>query len=210
MSCDLKEWARQFQLPPGGSWGDQPVDLWNASRELHLAPLFEAMGLDVGVEVGVEAGKYSEVLLLANPRLHLTGVDAWVTYNGYRDYVKPETIAAFYEQAHARLAPYADRCTLVQAYSMDAVRACPPESIDFVYIDGNHTFDYVMSDIIEWAWRVRPGGIVAGHDYSLRRPSRKYAVIEATHAYTKAHGITEWYLVGGQRNEMRSWFWVKP
>jgi predicted O-methyltransferase YrrM len=71
--------------------------------------------------------------------------------------------------------------------SMDAVDDIPDNSLDFVFIDANHAFDYVMLDLIYWTKKVRPGGIVSGDDYFH---FKKAGVVEAVDAYTKAHGIT--------------------
>ena len=37
--------------------------------------------------------------------------------------------------------------------------------LDWVFIDANHNYDYVRADIAAWTPKVRPGGIIAGHDY---------------------------------------------
>jgi predicted O-methyltransferase YrrM len=70
--------------------------------------------------------------------------------------------------------------------SMEAVEEFEKESLDFVFIDSNHSFDYVMEDLIEWSKRVRKGGIISGDDYFH---FRKAGVIEAVDTYTRVHGI---------------------
>lgn len=69
---------------------------------------------------------------------------------------------------------------------MEAVKRFKNGSLDFVYIDANHSFNYVMQDLTEWSKKVRVGGIVSGDDYYH---FRKAGVIEAVNAYTKAHSI---------------------
>jgi SAM-dependent methyltransferase len=69
---------------------------------------------------------------------------------------------------------------------MEAVLDFPYESIDFVYIDGSHEFDYIMCDIIEWGRRVKKGGIISGHDYHNARWS---AVERAVNIYAQEHQI---------------------
>jgi hypothetical protein len=39
------------------------------------------------------------------------------------------------------------------------------ESVDFVYIDGNHQYSSVSEDIITWLPKVKNKGILCGHDY---------------------------------------------
>ena len=49
-------------------------------------------------------------------------------------------------------------------------------ALDFIYIDGNHKYEYVKKDISDALKVVKEGGIIAGHDYiSLK----KFGVVEA-------------------------------
>ena len=185
-----------------------PIDLLTATRN-DLAVLFGEMNLTVGVELGVESGKFSETLLSSNPALRLTSIDGWTAYRGYRDHVSQSKMDGFYADAKERLKKFGDRTTLMKNYSMDAVKKFAPGQLDFVYLDGNHSFDYVMQDIIEWSKRVRSGGIVAGHDF-IRRLNEPVHVIQATQVYTYCHWISPWFTVGGATKETRSFFWVKP
>jgi hypothetical protein len=75
-----------------------------------------------------------------------------------------------------------------------------------------------MDDIIQWEKKVRPGGIVAGHDYVRGHPKRPTVlrVIEAVNWYTELKPIKTWFLIGTQakvegqiRDTSRSWFWIK-
>ena len=52
---------------------------------------------------------------------------------------------------------------------MGAISQFEDNSLDFVYIDGNHAYDYVLEDCREWSKKVRHGGIVSGHDYTTRK-----------------------------------------
>jgi hypothetical protein len=60
-----------------------------------------------------------------------------------------------------------------------------------------------MSDLIFWAKKVRPGGLIIGHDYY---PFFRAGVMTAVDAYVKAHNIHDWYVT---REKEPSWFWVK-
>ena len=40
-----------------------------------------------------------------------------------------------------------------------------PDGLDFVYIDGNHAEPFVREDITNYYTKVRPGGILGGHDF---------------------------------------------
>ncbi len=177
-----------------------PIQL-DISREVEFPVLLQELGFRVGVEIGVEQGKFSETLCKANPNLKLYSIDPWEAYMRGSHVVPQDKLNRYFAEALERLKPY--NCEIIRRYSLDMVRKFKPNTLDFVYIDGNHEFEYVMQDIIEWAKRVRPGGMVAGHDYYHFRLA---GVVEAVNAYTDAHGIKEWFVTGEKE---ASWFWVK-
>lgn len=50
--------------------------------------------------------------------------------------------------------------------SVDAAKLFDDKSLDFVFIDANHKYDYVSADIAAWFPKVKSGGIISGHDYN--------------------------------------------
>jgi predicted O-methyltransferase YrrM len=177
-----------------------PVHLpWVPRRELYA--LCEQLRLDQGVEIGVLRGLNSHAMLEANPRLTLLCVDPWKAYEDYPDYRRQSRLDGFHAQTKATLEPYADRVAIVRDFSEHAVRGVPLRSLDFAYVDGNHYFDPAMLDLIEWSRRVRPGGLMAAHDYFTWPNKPHMQVVEAVDAYRTAHRITQWFTVGGQAHE---------
>jgi glycosyltransferase involved in cell wall biosynthesis/predicted O-methyltransferase YrrM len=162
-------------------------------HRVDVSKLIGLMGLRKGAEIGVAGGQHSELMLQTIPDCELLCVDTWGT-SWSKKLERP---------ARKRLEPYG--ATIVKAESVDAARSVPDESLDFVYIDADHTFDHCMEDLIAWGRKVRSGGIVAGHDYD--RPHKK-GVVPAVDAYTKAHRIQEWFLTDQKREA--SYMWVKP
>lgn len=189
-----------------------PVELKGVGRAT-LPLLFASCGFTRGAEIGVFEGAFSEDLCRANPALHLVGVDAWQPWKGYIDHTKPQTLAAAESKARERLAPYT--CTLIKAFSTDAAPGIPDASLDFVYIDACHSYEHVCMDLFAWVPKVRPGGIVSGHDYAQFRDRLQIRVVEAIDGYTKAKRIHPWFLLsrrktvpGEFKEHARSWFWV--
>lgn len=172
-----------------------------------LPEIFLAVGYRLGAEIGVEKGRYSARLCEKIPGLKLFSIDAWAAYKGYREHVSQSKLDSFYLNAQARVAEY--DCELIRKYSMDAVKDFEDESLDFVYIDGNHDFKNVANDIVEWQKKVRVGGIVSGHDYRRHKPHHTYRchVVDVVNAYTYAHRISPWFVLCGDKSP--SWFWVK-
>lgn len=181
-----------------------PVRIKGFRRE-HLAQTFAEFDMSFGAEIGVAEGKFSEVLLASNPALRLICADLWATYYSQQRKLKDDAMQDWaWDEAHKRLEPYGERVTWMRMPSDQAAGHIPDGSLDFVYIDADHTFDWVMLDLIYWSRKVRPGGIISGHDYYRFRGA---GVVPAVDAYTHAHGITEWYVC--DEREV-SFLWVKP
>lgn len=194
--------------------GVSPRDIPDVGRD-DLAQLFSRLNFTRGVEVGTERGLYAEVLCQSNPRLRLTCVDPYLAYRGYREHRSQNRINGFYREAQTRLAPY--NCKFLRLPSIDAAAHFADESLDFVYIDGNHGLLWVIQDLCYWVPKVRRGGIVSGHDFIQRRHTG-YAmhVVQAMHAYTQSFGIDPWFVLGRKaclegevRDKPRSWMWVR-
>ena len=60
-----------------------------------------------------------------------------------------------------------DRFKLYRSSSEFVAPIIPDESIDAIYIDGDHTYEGVINDIILWKDKVKKGGIIVGDDYPL-------------------------------------------
>lgn len=171
-----------------------------------LASLFHELEMTTGAEIGVESGIYSEVLLQANPNLKLYSVDAWKAYRDYREHVTQEKIDGFFEATKQKLSQFGKRSEIVRAFSADAAKNIEKESLDFVYIDGNHAFEYVVADLAAWVPKVRKGGIISGHDY-FRSKSGPYHVVHAVWGWTQAYNVKPWFVARGDHTA--SWLWVK-
>ena len=195
---DTAKWLHE-NLNPDGS--KAPVQLEEFTRK-NLAGLFQTLGYSYGAEIGVAGGFHSKQICEQVSGVRLLCIDTWKVYKGLRHTLKQEKYDWCLETAQENLAPY--NAEIIQAFSMDAVRDVELESLDFVYIDGNHSFDYVMQDIIEWSKRVRRGGIVSGHDYYRFRNA---GIVPAVNVYAYMHHIKEWFLTSEKKE--KSFFWVK-
>ena len=207
--------AQYFHAPETSE--SLPIEIPGVNRD-ELPKLFTSLGFTRGAEIGVWTGDYSRRLLDANPDLHLYAVDPWLIYRDYRDNNQQSRIEEKYQEALAGFAPYGDRVTVIRKPSADAAEDIPYASLDFVYIDGNHAYEYVAMDLALWGRRVRPGGIVSGHDYYHFKQPAWCHVVEAVHGYTTAMRVNPWYVLGTRRearnsvlqHRYRSFCWVNP
>lgn len=163
----------------------------------NLTHMFAAMGLNIGAEIGTRYGAYAVELCKANPNLHLYCVDPWIAYHN----ISQQRQNIIHKSALENLADY--NVTIIRKQSMEALADFGNETLDFVFIDGNHMFDYACADIIFWSWKVRKGGIVAVHDYMAGHGA---GVMKAVDAYTHCHNIRPWFVT---RESVPTVFWVK-
>lgn len=154
-------------------------------HRLALADYFAKQGFKVGAEIGVWSGYYSEILCKAIPNLKLYCIDSWTPYAGY-GFSDRHGYSTILTEVTEKLKPY--NCVLIKKFSMDAVKDFKDESLDFVYIDGNHEYKYVQEDIREWTKKVKKGGIVSGHDYYKTKRGNT-GVIRAVDEYVKENNL---------------------
>lgn len=193
-----------------------PFEIPDASRD-DLPNFFAEMGYKVGAEIGVYKGEFSEKL--AKTGLKLFAVDPWRIYKDYSNPRGQERLDFQYEHTKRVLAPYPN-CTIVRKTSMEAIEDFPDASLDFVYIDANHEFRYIAEDLVEWTKKVKPGGIVSGHDYFFTKSHTNevfWHVAYVLNAYVQAYSIPNWYIIGSKnpvpnekRDKWRSWMFIKP
>jgi hypothetical protein len=184
-----------------------PIELRDFHRN-DLAQLFAELEFKRGAEIGVAEGKYSEVLLKANPDCELLLVDPWHAYSDNPQNKSIEKNKYAYNETVRRTKDYPN-VRLDMRFSMDAVRDVGETTLDWVYIDGHHSYPYVMCDIVEWAKRVRSGGIVALDDvYKLDEARWGAGPMEAIYDYTRAMRINPWFLIDAHKSVDA--FFVKP
>ena len=117
----------------------------------------------VGVEVGVEAGKFSSVILTRGKVAHLYSIDPYLPFPGY---FTPEQAEDFFRQATNLLSAFFPRNTLLRQDGREAAPRFPDESLDFVYIDSSHELQETLQEMKLWWPKLKSGGILSGHDYA--------------------------------------------
>jgi hypothetical protein len=153
-----------------------------------------------GAEIGVYRGRMSEQLLLFRDNLFLYMVDSWAPaaaqsphYQATGDWsaLADEAMQqAVYVEACQRTERYANRRRVLRLESELAANQVENYSLDFVFIDADHSYEGVQRDITIWLPKVKSGGWLSGHDYgTVPHPGVKQAVDEFVAA--KAHAVLE-------------------
>lgn len=140
-----------------------------------------------GAEIGVSEGENAKSILkeLNIDKLYL--IDIW---GGHKIVHYKELITHFKTEK---------RVEIIKRSSSIAVEQFKDNSLDFVYIDANHSYLEVYHDIEIWSKKVKEGGIVAGHDVL-----NILSVLEAVSDYCKDNQIIfylnlpDWYFMKGE------------
>lgn len=128
-----------------------------------LASLAAAQGWKRGAELGVDKGILFHLLLESVPDLTLIGVD-----------VCPDPQKR--EKCERIAAKFSDRAQLHVMTTREASALVPNYSLDFVFIDADHSEAAVTDDIAHWRKKVKSGGWLGGHDYNAKFPGVMAAV----------------------------------
>jgi hypothetical protein len=154
-------------------------------KESELAWLYEtARSLPPGsriVEVGCWKGRSTVALcegLSASTGSLLWAVDTFLGDPGVAHTVGDFDPAAVASAFEANTAGY-ESLTLLRAESTQAAAAFEDGSLEWVFIDADHTYGAVIEDIRTWSPKLRPGGLISGHDFGL---------IDVSNAVTESFG----------------------
>jgi len=132
----------------------------------------------IGAEIGVHLGEFSSLILsVAKPRkLHLIDpwkyvpdpTYQWSLYGG--EHVTQHDMDARHALVLSKFAREiaAGTVEVHRQRSTSAASHLNDDELDFVYIDGDHTYDAVSQDLKAFFPKLKQGGLIIGDDYHLR------------------------------------------
>ena len=147
-----------------------------------------------GVEIGVWKGNLSWRLLASNKNIFLYMVDPWKASEEGDSYLNTDDTIAFYTQkqhdeamqmAIDAVNQFRDRCEILRMTSLEAAKRFDDLSLDFVFIDGDHSYEGCSLDISLWYPKLKVGGLLSGHDYV---DEKGYGVIQAVDEFIASIG----------------------
>lgn len=115
----------------------------------------------VGAEIGVASGDNALSICEELNIKKLFLIDPYIPYSDggvITQYVDSCNIAV------RKLEKYKDKLEFIKLSSDEAVGKIS-EELDFVYVDGNHSYEFVLNDIEKYIQLLKPDGIIGGHDY---------------------------------------------
>jgi len=164
----------------------------------------------VAAEIGVAQGDFASVLLAkcAPQKLHL--IDPWdaeegdlagktlagvVAARGTGGAAPPPRKAG--AEANRKFQAIQDRfkgdarIDFRRQFSYRAAPSFPDKHFDFVYLDGDHRYEYVLRDLVDYAAKIKDDGLILGHDFfeNTFAAEENYAVVGAVNAFLARSGF---------------------
>jgi hypothetical protein len=129
----------------------------------------------IGAELGVWKGQMSMELLKQHKDLFLYLVDRWQVppegdsyYQGSRVMARSsqEDFDRCFHLACQSVIPYSDRCKILKMTTIEASEYIDDNSLDFIFVDSDHSYIGVTNDLTYWTPKLKKGAILSGHDFN--------------------------------------------
>jgi predicted O-methyltransferase YrrM len=144
-------------------------------------------------EIGVWKGYFSIEMLNHSRIGKLFLVDAWKPQPSYNDPLTDTDHEANLSECkhHIRGHLASGRVVIVRGTSVEVAandRTIPP--LDAVYIDADHSYEACGADLVAWSKRLKPDGVILGHDYTENEQAKKwnFGVIPAVRDFCANYG----------------------
>ena len=143
------------------------------NRRWHaITRLIQKHGYTKGAELGVWDARCFKHLVNVNKNLHMIGVDL---YQAQPDNPGPEKWTPgenghmwahdeYFADVMKFCEQHPERTTFIRDYTTEAAKLVEDDSLDFIFIDADHSEAGVRGDIDSWTPKVRSGGMIIGHD----------------------------------------------
>ena len=150
-----------------------------------------------------EIGTFSMLKELNIKKLYI--IDPYEYHEKYKDRENDKNekvLSDAFKIAKKRLKNYSSKIVFIKRYSNEAIKDIP--LCDFVYIDGNHTYEFVKEDIQNYFLKLNSDGILAGHDITNKKFNQDIvrAVIEFSYKNKLVPFVsrTDWWIL--KRNKI--------
>jgi len=153
----------------------------------------------VGCELGVFAGEFAESLVRLQPK-ELTLIDSWFSENGLlfsgdvdgnnglslsQEYLYKLVVSRFGNAPHVKI---------LRGWTYDMISQIPDKSLDYVYIDADHSYEGMKRDLKLIQIKLKPDGLLMGHDYEMNfakaKISWKFGVQQAVDEFCQQTDYT--------------------
>jgi len=168
----ITNWQSQHNYPPvtelraNSKW---PVHDENVVSIFPLVEVIRALGTNlVGCELGTHVGTSAIYLLehVENIHTHIC-IDPYISYNDAPGMAMPQDFYDYVKSVWDKNRElYPERILFIHDTSDAASNMIEDSSLDYVFVDGNHSYEFTLRDLENYWPKVKPGGLISGHDYN--------------------------------------------
>ena len=140
----------------------------------HLKGRFSNNSVNV-IEIGARYGESSKVILRSLNVDKYTIIDPYTSYNeyindGFNRIISDDNDDNIYKKTKNELESIHKNMVFFRTFSTDTntINAIDDNSIDLIFIDGNHSYKYVLDDLENYYPKLRKNGIICGDDFFMR------------------------------------------
>lgn len=144
-------------------WADDIVKLYQKMVDISQDG---AVFLEIGTWIGRSTIYMGEAIKESNKNIHLYSIDSGTGSPEHKEYIQRyhNNVASILTH-HIVEADLCSYITYIMGRSEIEVKLFADNSLDFVFIDGDHSSEAIARDINMWWPKVKEGGVLAGHDY---------------------------------------------
>lgn len=138
-------------------------------REQYIEHLVKKYNFKIGAELGVWKGRTFLHLLKTCPSIELLyGIDLWESQpdnQGPEDYMDwPHRENENYVREQAK--KFNEKAVVIKDWTTNAANLVDDNTLDFVFIDADHSSESVKQDLDCWIPKIKQSGMIIGHDYN--------------------------------------------
>lgn len=135
------------------------------SEAVNVVNFDNALFVEIGTWKGRSAVYMAEQIKQSNKNIKFYTIDL---FKYTQDYVNENRLLndSFYEEVIKNIEPVKQYINLIKSSSDKSFKLFEDNSIDFLFIDGDHNYDGIKKDLELWYPKVKIGGIIGGHDYT--------------------------------------------
>ena len=176
-------WPHEFdtveKIKEAGKW---PMDFLSAYG---MMPYLKRAGENLhGIEIGVLKGENVRLLLDELPNIELiTGIDFYAEHSDQNITRPQEDMDKYLKIATENLKPHKKRYKLIKKSSADAAADIADESVDFILLDGDHSYEGIKADLTAYYPKLKKGGHIFIHD------CYNQDVLKAIHEYREENRL---------------------
>jgi hypothetical protein len=123
-----------------------------------------------GIEIGVLNGESTSFLLSISDKINLIGIDPIIP-----DSMESSLIGNI-DKIQSNTSQYLDRFTFIRDYSFNVADIFESEKTDFIFIDGDHTYDGIKKDYELYFDKIKKNGLIFFHDSRMNRGGANFHI----------------------------------